>query len=70
MNELTKVTVNLVPASMNALAQAVEVNEDTKTDTINRALQLYAAMTVKIAHGSRFIEIKPDGETFEWTLEM
>jgi hypothetical protein len=39
---LTRVTVNLIPRSDAALTLAVKLTGDTKTDTINRALQMYA----------------------------
>ncbi|PNE42986.1 hypothetical protein AOB60_05705 [Streptomyces noursei] len=35
-------TVNLAPKAAAALDQAVKLTGDTKTDTINRALQIYA----------------------------
>lgn len=41
---LTTITVNLVPASMVALRQATTLTGDTNTDTINRAVQAYAAL--------------------------
>ena len=39
---LERVTVNLTPKAARALEQAVEFTGDTKTDAINRALQIYA----------------------------
>ncbi|AJC61074.1 MULTISPECIES: hypothetical protein [Streptomyces] len=38
----TRITVNLAPKAAAALDQAVKLTGDTKTDTINRALQIYA----------------------------
>jgi hypothetical protein len=38
---LERVTVNLTPRAWNALEEAVQRTGDTKTDTINRALQVY-----------------------------
>jgi hypothetical protein len=38
---LTKVTVNLTPKAFDALQEAALKTGDTKTDTINRALQVY-----------------------------
>jgi hypothetical protein len=43
-NDLTKLTVNLVPNAMAALDRAALVTGDTRTDTVNRALQAYAAI--------------------------
>jgi hypothetical protein len=40
--QLERITVNFVPRASEALRQAVELTRDSKTDTINRAIQLYA----------------------------
>lgn len=40
--ELTRLIVNLNETSVSALARAQEHTLDSKTDTVNRALQLYA----------------------------
>jgi hypothetical protein len=39
---LERVTVNLTPRSSKAMELACQVTEDTKTDVINKALQVYA----------------------------
>jgi hypothetical protein len=39
---LTKLAVNITNRTERALARAAELTGDTKTDTINRAVQLYA----------------------------
>jgi hypothetical protein len=39
---LERVTVNLSPRSVAALDSLVELTQETKTDSINRALQVYA----------------------------
>ncbi|WP_345439254.1 hypothetical protein [Actinoallomurus vinaceus] len=39
---LERVTVNLTPRSAKALDDVVQLTRDTKTDVINRALQVYA----------------------------
>jgi hypothetical protein len=39
---LTRVTVNLTPRSVTALERTSRTTGDSKTDTINRALQVYA----------------------------
>lgn len=39
---LERINVNLVPRAGRALEQAMALTEGTKTDVINRALQLYA----------------------------
>jgi hypothetical protein len=42
---LTKLTVNLLPQSMAALNSAAERLGDSRTDTVNRAVQVYAKVT-------------------------
>lgn len=39
--DLTRLTVNLVPRAAAALNEAAQLTEDSRTDTINRALQVY-----------------------------
>jgi hypothetical protein len=39
---LERITVNLTPRAYRALSKAVKLTGDSKTDTVNRALQLYA----------------------------
>lgn len=45
MSSLTKMTVNLVPRAVDAIDRASAVNQDSKTDTVNRAVQLWAFMS-------------------------
>jgi hypothetical protein len=40
-DDLTVLTVNLVPSAVDAMTAAAERCGDTRTDTVNRALQLY-----------------------------
>lgn len=56
MSNLTKLTVNLTPRAYDALQRAAEVTGDTRTDTVNRALQAYAAL-VEASHagGNRML---------------
>jgi hypothetical protein len=39
---LRKITVNLTPRACAALDQAVKLTGDNQTDTLNRAIQVYA----------------------------
>jgi len=48
---LERVTVNLTARSSRALELATELTGDTKTDTINRALQIYAFLEQICARG-------------------
>jgi hypothetical protein len=47
-----RVTVNLTRKSSAALAEAIKLGQDNKTDTINKALQVYALLQqVEVAGG-------------------
>lgn len=48
---LTKLTVNLVPAAYVSLLETAKITGDTRTDTVNRALQLYAFLEARKAEG-------------------
>lgn len=55
-----KVTVNLTPKASEALSQAAQLSEHNRTDTINRALQLYAFVLAELAAGRRIAVIDHD----------
>ncbi|WP_233574272.1 ribbon-helix-helix domain-containing protein [Amycolatopsis panacis] len=58
---LERVTVNLAPRASRALENAVKLTGDSKTDTINRALQVYAYLEeVWDNQGEVLIRSKPD----------
>ncbi|SHG44932.1 hypothetical protein SAMN05444320_10960 [Streptoalloteichus hindustanus] len=60
---LERVTVNLTPRSSKALEQTVALTGDSKTDTINRALQVYAFLEELMqSGGSVHVRQSPDGE--------
>jgi hypothetical protein len=64
MSRVERVTVNLTPRASEALERAVRLTGDTKTDTINRALQLYAYLEgIMQADGSVYVRPGPDAET-------
>jgi hypothetical protein len=48
---LERVTVNLIARASQALQRAVDATGDTKTDTINRAIQVYAYLAEVEANG-------------------
>jgi hypothetical protein len=48
---LERVTVNLTPRSARALELATQLTGDSKTDTINRAIQIYAYLEYIISEG-------------------
>lgn len=68
-SNLTKVTVNLVPRAVQALDEVVTCEGYSKTDTINRAIQLYAFIIKKTRNeGNDLCLITPDGEVHKLTL--
>lgn len=44
------------------------LTEDTKTDVINRAIQIYAFLEYEIAKGHDILVREPDGETSKLVL--
>lgn len=58
---LTRLTVNLTPKAAQALEQAVVVTGDSKTDTVNRALQAYAYI-VNITQNGGDLYIRDGGQ--------
>lgn len=61
--ELTRVSVNLCLVAAQALARACEVTGHTKTDTINRALQVYSFLVACMEEdGDKLILRKGSGE--------
>ena len=61
---LERVTVNLIPRASRALEQAGELTGDSKTDTINRALQVYAYLEEVWAKGGS-VEVEIEGRRTE-----
>lgn len=60
---LERVTVNLTGRAADALDQAAKLTGNTKTDTINRALQVYAYLEqVTNDGGTIYVRESPDGE--------
>ncbi|MFI6006815.1 hypothetical protein ACIA98_41895 [Streptomyces sp. NPDC051366] len=60
---LERVTLNLTPRSAEALDRAVEITKDSKTDTINRAIQTYAYLMEAIEEGgSVHVRRSPGGD--------
>ena len=63
--ELTRLTVNLIPKADAALELAARVTGLSRTDTVNRALQFYAyMMAVKDNGGEVLIRERKD-----WKLQ-
>ncbi|MFF5115017.1 hypothetical protein [Streptosporangium sp. NPDC000509] len=66
---LERVTVNLTPRSSRALEEAVEITGDTKTDTINRALQVYSYLERVLQNGGN-IYVQEAGQTDQERLRF
>jgi hypothetical protein len=61
-----RITVNLIARTSQALMLAVELTGDSKTDTINRALQIYAFLAQATAHGgSVYVQEGIDSELMQ-----
>lgn len=59
---LRKLTVNLVPRAVDALQAASNMTGDNRTDTVNRALQIYAyLMEQTLLEGRRLQSVDSDG---------
>lgn len=69
---VTKVTVNLTAKSRAALVDAVQLSGGNKTDSINRALQIYAYILREQAAGNAIATLATDqaGETTITKLEF
>jgi hypothetical protein len=59
----TRITVSLAPVAMKALRDAAQLNEESHTDVINRAIQLYALWSMVVAEGGTFLVEREDGRT-------
>jgi hypothetical protein len=57
-----RVTVNLAPLSSAALDHAAGITGDSKTDTINRALQIYAMLADAVNDGGQVLIRYADGD--------
>jgi hypothetical protein len=61
--DLTRLTVNLVPAATDALDRCTSRERLSKTDVINRALQVYDFVTARQALGNELLFRLPDSTT-------
>ena len=59
--KLERVTVNLIPAASNALREGTELTGHSKTDFINRAVQLYTYVQDIMSSGGT-VMIREPGE--------
>jgi hypothetical protein len=61
MSDLTRTTVNLTPNAIAALNTAAELVGHSRTDVINRAIQIYAAIVQAVHNGNTAIRFDDDG---------
>lgn len=61
-NELTRVTINLVPPAADALASSTARERLSKTDVVNRALRMYDFLSASTAAGCEVVVRRPHGE--------
>lgn len=61
LKPLTRLTVNLVPKAAEALDHAAALTRDSRTDTVNRAIQFYDWMTERQAKGATIL-LRQQGE--------
>lgn len=59
MPELTKITVNLIPAAADALQNAADRDRLSRTDIMNRALQVYDFVSTQLAGGKTLGLVDP-----------
>jgi hypothetical protein len=50
-SKLTRLTVNLIPKAAEALDHVAALTRDSKTDSVNRAIQLYDYLMERQAKG-------------------
>lgn len=61
--DLERVTFNMTPRAARALEIATQLTGDLKTDSINKAIQMYAYIQNVIADGGTILAHKPgDGD--------
>lgn len=65
---LVRLTVNLVPRADTALTLVSQLTGDSKTDSVNRAIQVYAYIESVLARGGEFL-VREDGETSKVILD-
>jgi hypothetical protein len=58
-SRLTKVTLNLTPKAAQAVLKVAELTGDTRTDIINRAVQVYAEIEQVFAKGGE-LYVRPE----------
>jgi hypothetical protein len=71
VTEPTKLTVNLTPRAISAMKMGAVLTGDTRTDTVNRALQVYAFLMEQMhLNGRRLFLAEDDGVTLVQEVEF
>ncbi|WP_329083651.1 hypothetical protein [Streptosporangium sp. NBC_01469] len=65
MSPLERLTMNLTQRGAEALAKGAELTGDTKTDTVNRALQVYAYLEQLRTEGGTILIRRPGQDELE-----
>lgn len=60
-DKLTRLNVNLVPRATTALDDVARLTENSKTDVVNRALQIYAFLEMEMSLGKKIMLEGQDG---------
>ncbi|MGY4989189.1 hypothetical protein [Streptomyces nigrescens] len=64
-----RVTLNLTPRSVEAIKQVEKIHKETRTDIINRAVQLYAMVEKAVdAGGSLYLRPSKDAPLERLTI--
>ena len=53
--DLIRLTVKLTPRAAASLTLAAHANKDSRTDTVNRALQMYAYLSSQVKAGDEVL---------------
>jgi hypothetical protein len=67
-NDLTRLTVNLIPLATEALDELLLATRLGKTDVVNRALQIYAFLEKTKAEGGTLCVREPGGHLTSVTI--
>lgn len=63
MTDLTRLTINLTRRAVDALDRAATKTGDSRTDTVNRALVVYATVTEFATQDGQIRMLHSDGTT-------
>lgn len=60
-NNLTKISFNMIRKGVTALDHVAELTSDTRTDCLNRSVQLYDLLMTAQAKGDALMLVHADG---------